>query len=137
MENTNQNYMNLQKKFNIMDQGGRPPVFNDTTYGLDTLIIKSGNYLEELRTNVVKGSINGLCNYLRLTRPTLSTYRKRGVRWEHAIDYIKAKLKEENKIIIQALNGNIPLRFLEQLDYESLLEEIEQDFYKDKEHYTY
>ena len=111
------------------DIGGRPPVFEDSEYGLNCFITRSEDYLEQLKNLVIKGSINKWCDYMNLTRPTLSTYRKRGKKWEHAIDYIKDKLQEENKIITQALNGNIPLRFLDQLNYIELHEEIENDYF--------
>lgn len=52
--------------------------------------------LEYLDIEEERKSVNDFCNYIGITRFTLSKYRKRGIQWQHSIDNIKK--------VIQAFN---------------------------------
>lgn len=75
---------------------GRPQKYEDSTEGLERFLTKCADffaYCDEINGNSedqkLIPDVESLCSYLKITRKTLSEYRKRGEAWRQAVDLVK------------------------------------------------
>ena len=78
-------------------------IYNNTETGLENLKNRGYEYILKIHKRDNDVSIQGLCDYLDITRQTLSRYKRRGKEWYNEIEFfnnlIQAKQLLKIKII--------------------------------------
>ena len=74
-----------------------------------------------------KKTMGDLCDYLGITRKTLSKYKQRGSAWSESIDDIKTRIKKYNRINETILKVKKIERELDQLKREITHAQVEPD----------
>ena len=88
---------------------GRPQKYEDSPEGLEKFLEKCADFFSfcdetnaDTEDKKLIPDIESLCSYLKITRKTMSEYRKRGEEWERSIDLVKDAVLTVKKQLVNS-----------------------------------